>query len=152
MRFPSRKFLMKCVLLVVVLMATGGGWLLYMAASASVEAERNLHYSRFALRLVERFVSETGRWPHSWEELECIPMEGVPFGQEWPAASAEMKRRIFIDFQVNPLEVTRQAPLTFTVIRPIGPYYEYRDYGEVESLQCAIRKTISGTGRKASHG
>jgi hypothetical protein len=32
--------------------------------------------------------------------------------------------------------------MSFTAIRPIGPYYEYRDYGYVGSLQRAIRKSF----------
>src|SRR5262245_9164989 len=53
----------------------------------ALEAKTNMHYALFALQLVERFVSERGRWPRSWSELEGVPMREGPFGRKWPAAS-----------------------------------------------------------------
>ena len=43
--------------------------LIYHAASVSIQAENTLHVTQFAIRLVDRFVSERGRWPRSWGEL-----------------------------------------------------------------------------------
>src|SRR5262249_44035197 len=82
------------------------------------EAENNLHFTFFALQLVERFVSERGRWPCSWGELAGVPMREGPLGREWPAASPEVQRRITIDFGVDPLDVAQQAP---GVSPPSGP-------------------------------
>ena len=105
-------------------------------------AKTNAYYAFFAIQLVERFVSEKGRWPHSWGELEGVPMPGGPFGLEWPASSPEVRRRIFIDFGADPHDVARQDPLSFTAIQPTGPYVEYRDFGHVQALQQAIRKSL----------
>jgi hypothetical protein len=131
-------------LVLAVLLATiaSGGWLLYRGVSISLEAETNLHFSRFALQLVERFVSDTGRWPRSWGELEGVTMHEGPLGREWPAASPEVQRRVLIDFGVDLHAVGRQDPLSLTAIRPIGPYYEYRVYGGVQALQQAIQKSL----------
>jgi hypothetical protein len=105
-------------------------------------AKTNAYYAFFAIQLVERFVSEKGRWPHSWGELEGVPMHEGPFGLEWPACSPEVRRRIFIDFGADPHDVARQAPMSFTAIRPTGRYVEYRDFGHVQALQQAIRKSL----------
>jgi hypothetical protein len=120
-------------------------WLVYQGVSASLQAEANLHYSHFALQLVERFVREKGRWPRSWAELKGVEMPDGPFGQAGPAITDGLQRRISIDFGVDPFEVARQNRMNFTAIRPNGPYYEYRDYGYVDSLQDAIRKFVSGS-------
>jgi hypothetical protein len=127
-------------------------WLVYQGVSASLQAETNLHYSHFALQLVERFVTEKGRWPRSWAELKGVEMPDGPFGQEGKAISDELQRRISIDFGVDPFEVARQDRMNFTAIRPNGPYYEYRDYGYVDSLQDAIRKSVSGSKPNSSSG
>jgi hypothetical protein len=96
-------------------------WLVYQGVSASLQAEANLHYSHFALKLVERFVREKGRWPRTWAELKGVEMPDGPFGQEGPAISDELQRRISIDFGVDPFEVARQDRMNFAAIRPIGP-------------------------------
>ena len=59
--------------------------------------------------------------------------------------SGKLQQRMSIDFGVNPSDVARQDRMKFTAIRPNGPYYEYRDYGDVDRLQDAIRKSVSGT-------
>lgn len=33
--------------------------------------------------------------------------------------------------------------MEFEAIKPIGPYYEYRDYGFVESLQQTLKATVA---------
>src|SRR5579883_1065199 len=142
MRPPPMRLMVRYGLLALLLATmSSGAWLLYRCVSTSIEAETNLQFTLFALQLVERFVSQTGRWPHSWGELEGVPMREGPFGRDWPTASPEVQRRILIDFGVDPREVARQEPMSLTAIRPIGPYYEYRDYGGVQSLQSMIRKS-----------
>ena len=105
-------------------------------------AKANAYYAFFAIQLVERFVSEKGRWPRSWSELEGVPMHEGPFGLEWPACSPEVRRRILIDFGADPRDVARQEPMSFAAIRPTAPYVEYRDFGHVQALQQAIRKSL----------
>jgi len=67
-----------------------GGWMAYRGVTVSLEAERNLHATLFAVRLVEQFVSEQRRWPRSWEELESLPTADELFGRSWPAAAEEV--------------------------------------------------------------
>jgi len=131
------------------------------AAYNSIQAEENLHSTIFVVRLVEKFVFEQKRWPRSWDELEALPFSsdaprpgsgelsvvriGGQHGYEWPAASKDLQRRVAIDFAVDPVAVARQNPMTFTAIKPIGSYYEYRDYGFVQSLQETIKEVTPKT-------
>jgi hypothetical protein len=135
-----------------------GASMAYLGISSSIRAEENLHSTIFVVRLVEQFVVEQKRWPRSWEELESLPFSsdtprpgngelsvvriGGQHGYPWPAASNDLQRRVAIDFAVDPAAVARQDPMTFTAIKPIGPYYEYRDYGFVQSLQATIKEVI----------
>jgi hypothetical protein len=101
----------------------------------------------FSIRLVDQFVSTEGRWPRSWKELERlspVDVNIVPAQGGWPAASAEIQRRVEIDFNADPALVAAQDPMEFVAIKPIGPYYEYRDNGYVGSLQTTLKNAIAG--------
>jgi hypothetical protein len=141
---PGAWFIAVCCGLMIAVSGSGI-WLICQGVSASLQAESNLHYSLFALQLVERFVIREARWPRSWAELEGVDMRDGPLGPEWAKTFAEVQRRIIIDFGANPQDVARQDRMAFTAIRPKGPYYEYRDYGYVDSLQAAIRKSVPGS-------
>ena len=73
-----------------------------------------------------------------------MEVRDAPFGLEWPSASAQIQRRVSMDFAVDPLAIAQQGRMNFTAIRPKGPHFEYRDYGHVGSLQAAIRESVSG--------
>jgi hypothetical protein len=120
-----------------------GIWLICQGVSTSIKAESNLHLSLFSLELVERFVIREGQWPRSWAELEESEMRAGPLSREWAQTFTEVQKRIIIDFGVDRQDVARQDRMVFTAIRPKGPFYEYRDYGYVDSLQAAIRKSVS---------
>jgi len=124
----------------------------YYGVLPSLQAERTLHATLFAVRLLERFVSERGRWPRSWGELEGVSMDDDRWlGEAWPASAAELQRRVSIDFEIDPLSLARQDPMTITAIRPIGHHYEFRDDGSVKSLQEAILKAMTPTPGKSSN-
>lgn len=151
--------------LVLVIVAIGvGGVILYLGISGALEAEINLHATEFVVCLVEQFVHDEGRWPTSWDELEKLPFPSVtpspsnvhPAGgrhcYEWPAALEQLQERVAIDFRPDVHVIVHQSPMEFTAIKPVGPFYEYRDYGEVRSLQEALSKTIQRDGqREPSH-
>lgn len=136
----------------------------YLGISTSIQAEENLHSTIFVIRLVEQFVAEQKRWPRSWEELESFPFLsdaprpgngelsviriGGQHGYEWPAASRDLQKRVAIDFGAVPAEVADQDPMKFAAIKPIGPYYEYRHYGFVQSLQETILDVAQGQGNQ----
>jgi len=133
-------------LAVPALLALGVGvWMVYCGVTASLEAENNLHATLFTISLVEQFVAEKGRWPHSWDELEKLPVSGGTAdlqGHDWPGASTKIRRHVSIDFSADPREIARQDPMSFTAIKPVGRYYEYRDHGNIQSLQETIRKAM----------
>jgi hypothetical protein len=129
-----------------------GAWLVYRGVSTSLQAEANLHYSLDALQIVERFVTQNGRWPRSWAELESVDMRDGQFDRDWPRVSADMQQWVEIDFGADPLDVARQDRMNFSAIKPKGPYYEYRDYGYVDRLQDAIRKSNTEGNPNSSSG
>ena len=136
----------RCILRVIIAtlagIAVAGSILGFRGAMLSLEAEKTLHATLFSVQLLERFVSERGRWPRSWSELEAVSMPEGLYGQKWPTASPEVQRRVSIDFGIDPLTVARQVPMTITAVRPIGPSYEFRDYAAIRSLQEAILRSM----------
>ncbi len=153
-----RAVLLRWLVGLVVVGLGAGAWMVYRGIAVSLQAEETLHATLFCVRLVEQFVAENGRWPRSWEELEELPASGEApspmsgrisvvriggqHGYDWPGASPEIRRRVSIDFGADPREIARQDPMSVAAIKPIGPYYEYRDYGFVASLQATIRKSV----------
>ena len=129
--------------------------MLYTGITVSLQAEENLHATLFTIRLVEQFVHEYGRWPQSWRELEQMSFPGdAPsplnneltviriggsHGYDWPAQSPHLQECVTIDFAADANSIVNQDPMQFQAIRPSGPYYEYRDYGFVESLQETLK-------------
>lgn len=117
----------------------------------SLDAERNLHSTRFVIRLVEQFVNDNQRWPTSWKELEATNSPrhiqsdqlAAMFGP-WPACAQEVEQRVVIDFQPDLKAVTRQDRMDFVAIKPKGRHYEYRDYGDVDELLRTLSLSISG--------
>jgi hypothetical protein len=148
-RTPGARFI-GCLYVLVVVMGSLGAWLVYRVVSTAAHAEANLHYSLEALEIVERFVTQNGRWPRSWAELEGVDMRDGGIDRDWLRVSAGMQQWIIIDFGADPQDVAQQERMKFSAIRPKGPYYEYRDYGYVDRLQDAIRKSISGGKQKSS--
>ena len=141
MRWPRVRFSMRQMIgTIAILTVAATLWRLVADADAR---ERNLHATTFTIRLVDRFVSERGHWPRSWGELEGLATaDGVLDNPGWPACSAEVRRRVAVDFEADPREVAARDPEDFDAIRPIGPSFEYRHYGYIEALQQAIRETI----------
>lgn len=145
----------RSVAILALSLAAIGAWMVYCGISVSVRAEENLHATLFTLRLVDQFIEKEGRWPRSWAELEQVSMTNEPpsplkgemtvvriggqHGYNWPAASAEIRSRVQIDFHADPHAIVNQDPMEFNAITPIGPFYEYRHYGFVESLQGTLR-------------
>jgi hypothetical protein len=127
------------VLLVLMAIAIGvGGWMVYTGISISLQAEKTLHAWEFAVRLVDQFVQENGRWPASWEELQKVKSAG-----QWPS---ELRERVAIDFKADMVVVARQDPMRFDAIKPIGPYYDFREV-YVPQLQETLKEAMKKRGR-----
>ena len=128
--------------------------MVYEGVTVSLRAEENLHAMLFTIRLVEQFVSEHRRWPHSWSELEELTVSGEApnpangelsvvriggaHGYRWPESSPHLQECVAIDFRADPQSIARGDPSDFQAIKPIGPFFPYLKYGFVESLQETI--------------
>ncbi len=134
--------LLGTMLVLLVAALALGAWLLQRKASARAESAINDRFAHEAISRVDQFVREEGRWPRSWSELAGGPMRVM-----YDSEKAEMRRRISIDFGVDPQDVARQDPMRFTAIRPTGPSVEYRTWGAVEALQRTIRESLRGSTR-----
>ena len=141
--------------LVVLMIGMGiGGWMVYFGISTSLQAERNLHATRFAICLVDQFVHDKGQWPKSWHELEKLKfpratpsplnvrLASSQYAYKWPAAAGKLQERVAIDFQPDVRPLLSQSSMKFAAIKPIGPCYEYRDYGDVQSLQKTLANAL----------
>lgn len=151
-----RSYIGFALVTLVVLGLLVGAWALYSAISMSLQAEENLHTTLFAIRLVEQFVHEHGRWPQSWNELEKMtfpsdapsPLNGDltvvriggAHGYVWPNESPHLQECVIVDFNADANTIINQRPIQFEAIKPNGPYYEYRDYGYVDSLRETLRQ------------
>ncbi|NQU22010.1 MAG: hypothetical protein HQ567_12060 [Candidatus Nealsonbacteria bacterium] len=116
-------------------------WMVYTGISVSLDAENNLHATTYTIRLVEQYVSQHGRWPESWEELDDFA-----FSEDGLSVPAEVRERITIDFDVDPAVIIDRDPEEFVAIRPIGPCYTYHHYNCIPALQKALRSAIEGGG------
>jgi hypothetical protein len=139
------------LLAVLIVVVSVVGWMVYSGIAISLQAERNLHATHLTIRVVEQFVHEKGRWPRSWDELEQQPFPsatpsplnvGSRYRDGWPAESKHLQECVAIDFQADQELIVHQDPMAFDAIKPIGPYYPYRE-GFVPSLQDTLRKAIS---------
>ncbi|MFN9541017.1 MAG: hypothetical protein ACK6A8_17445 [Planctomycetota bacterium] len=147
--------LKRVALFLFVAVLIGVAWLAYNGITHSIRAERNLHSTLYVVRLVDEFVYENQRWPKSWAELEQMQFAGDAYtprnGElnvlrvggamtfQWPTDSLILQSRVNIDFDADLNQIGTQNPMGFDAIKPIGPYFEYRHYGIVDSLQETIR-------------
>lgn len=143
----NRLVLIGCLasIAIVVLLAT---WLMW-AGYASLDAERNLQTTLYAIQLIDRFVNENKRWPTSWMELQsCQSPEKLVIGDislmfgPWPESADEVKKRVDIDFRPDLYKVAHQDVMEFEAIKPVGRHYPYRDYGFIQQLQKSIQNCI----------
>ena len=162
-----RWYVVRLVVLLVFAALLVGAWMLYTGVTVSLQAEENLHSTLFTIRLVEQFVHDNGRWPKSWIDLEQMPFPsdapsplngeltviriGGSHGYKWPDQSPHLRECVAIDFDADANSIISQDPMDFQAINPIGPHYEFRDYGFVKSLQNTLKESTQG-GRPTSRG
>lgn len=158
--------------LLVPLLACGfavAGLRIWHVAADSLSAEETLHATCFAVSLVDEFVRRERRWPRSWSELENLKLTDEPAEKnlaqpvgidllvpsrlggyppyDWPGASPEIQKRVFIDFSANLEAVAAEEQATFSAIQPIGPCYPYRSYPYVHWLLSTVKAEIARSGQ-----
>jgi hypothetical protein len=131
---------------VAVVVAVAVGWCLYQGASASLHAEHVLHAALLVVELLQEHVEQhDGEWPRSWGDLEALPPRR--WGMfEWPKDSHDIQRYVAVDFSVDPMWLAMQTVDQFDAVRPIGPYYPFKDKGSIAALLKALRER-KGKGR-----
>jgi hypothetical protein len=147
-----RRFGLRAILVVLVVVVAGGAWLTYKAVNTALHAEMALHATNEVCDLVKRYVQQhDGAWPRSWHDLEqvnCPPGTYNVF--PWPEKSPELQQFVAINFAADPKQLATQSPADFEAIKPIGPHYPYKQDGFVESLLESLRS--SRKAKKAAPG
>ena len=136
MRWCVRLFLIVAVIVIFAAIAC-----IYRGITASLHAEHVLHAALLTTQLLEEHIVErNGEWPRSWSDLETLPRrEWAMF--EWPADSQEVQRYVTVDFSADLQRLASQTADDFNAVRPIGPFYDFKNRWQVESLLTAIRET-----------
>lgn len=119
-----------------------GMYVAYRSITSALWAENNLHTMCYVVGLIDQFVTERGHWPKSWEELQGFPYEGDRIPGKWPNNAVEVKRRTIIDFEPNLQLTATQDRMQFDAVKPIGPTFEWRDYGDVAKLQATLKQKL----------
>src|SRR6187200_367552 len=111
---PDRSLRRRRPLVIVIMAGLIGlgwaGWTCLRGVRVSIEAEYNLHATILTIRVVEQFVTDKRRWPHSWIELEdqSLPNELQVGMYPWPESSADVRRRVIVDFDADPHAIVAQ--------------------------------------------
>jgi hypothetical protein len=74
-------------------------------------------------------------------QLNAVRVGGA-MSFQWPADSITLQSRVSINFNASLDDIATQLPGEFDAIKPIGPFFEYRDYGVVQSLQEKLRTVL----------
>jgi hypothetical protein len=119
-------------------MVAGAVWSM---CEAAFHAENALHATNEACDLANRYVQQhNGAWPRSWHDLEQIKCPPGTFNMfPWPEKSAELQQFAAIDFTADPDQLAKQTTADFEAIKPIGPYFPYKQDGCVASLLESLR-------------
>ena len=132
------RYLTRVALIVILIAAVVGGVCIYQGVSASVHAEYVLHAALLTIELLDEYVGvHDGQWPRSWADLEQLPPRESMF--QWPADSGEVQKYVTVDFAADPKQLAGQMPAEFDAVRPIGPYYPFKDRGQVTAFLKTIR-------------
>jgi len=134
---------LRVLIFVVVAGVSGAAWCVYQSISTASHAEMALHATQEVCELTSQYVREhDGRWPRSWQELEQLDSPPGKFNLfPWPEKSTDLQEFVTIDFTADPDQLANQTIDDFEAIKPIGPYFPYKGYGEVRSLLESLRAT-----------
>jgi hypothetical protein len=134
------RWAIRILVVVAVIAAMVAGFCIYHGLSASIHAEHVLHAALLTVQLLDEYVVlNDGKWPRSWSDLEKLPPKHRTGMFGWPEDSAKVQQYVELDFSVDPQNLAKKSADQFDAVRPIGPYYEFRDYGSVEALLKSIR-------------
>ena len=81
-----------------------------------------------------------GKWPSNWDDLTTVKRDNNRGMYAWPTDADKIKDLVEIDFHSDPRELAKQSIQEFEAIKPIGPFYPYKQDGYVESLLETLKK------------
>jgi hypothetical protein len=142
------RWLFRIVLAVVIIAVLVGAFCVYQGVSTSLHAEHVFHAAILTVQVLDEYVAQhDGQWPRSWRALEQLPPKQRVSMYEWPQDSQEVKKYVTVDFSANPQRLAKQTPAEFDAVRPIGPYYPFKDSWQVKTLLDTIRASTAGSER-----
>lgn len=134
------RWAIRIVVVVVVIAAMVIGFCVYQGISASLHAEHVYHAALLTVQLLDEYVVlNDGKWPRSWSDLEKLPPRQRAGMFDWPEDSTKVQQYVEVDFSVDPQNLAKQSADEFDAVRPIGPYYDFKDSGQVKALLKSIR-------------
>jgi hypothetical protein len=134
------RWVTRVAVVVALIAALIGGFCIYQRVSSSLHAEHVLHAALLTVQLLNDHVAvHDGQWPRSWTDLEGLPPRKWAMF-EWPKDSQEVQQYVAIDFSADPQRLATQNVEQFDTVRPIGPYYPFKDSGFVEALLNTLRE------------
>ena len=138
------RWIIRIVAIVVLLAMLTGGYCVYRGLTDSIHAEYVLHAAIMTIELIDEHVtSHDGAWPRSWADLEALPPRERPGMFDWPQESAKVQQYVAVDFSADPQRLAQQSVDEFDAVRPIGPYYPFKDYGGIKALIEHVREQAS---------
>lgn len=135
------RWIIRVVVVVVLAAVLAGGYCLYRGITDSLHAEHVLHAALLTIDLIDEHVtSHDGTWPRSWAELEALPPRDRPGMFTWPQDSKRVQQYVAVNFSADHERLAQQSVDEFDAVRPIGPYYAFKDRGGVKALLEHIRQ------------
>ena len=102
-------------------------------AEISLDAERTHQaYIRVLESLIVYLQVTHGQWPRSWSDLSAVSSDKNAFFPR-PDDVNEIRRRVYIRFDVTASEIAKMNVTDFDVVQQIGPNYG-RQEGFIEQL------------------
>jgi len=121
------------IVLLVCIICSWLGTLLFQAAVTADIAERNLHAVYTASNSLALFVEKHGRWPRDLSDFE----RGIEFPggiYAWPRDKEEILMRITIVYGVSLEDVAKKSANSFDYLTYRQPMYENSARVKIENL------------------
>lgn len=149
-----KRRVLQLVVVGLVVLVGGVAWMVYRGISDSLAAERCLHANQLVVTVLRDYVVISGgSWPRSWSDLETMPPRQHSM-YRWPTDATILRQYVCVDFNADLDRLATQTRDEFDAVKPLGPCYPFKHYGEVDQLLDTIRqlraKKLEGTTRPVS--
>jgi hypothetical protein len=138
----AKKLIFRGCVVTLVLALCGVAWVVYECISMADHAEHALHAIDLITVVVDKYVDKKGEWPASWEDLTTVSSHNAMYS--WPEDREKLRLYVSVDFAADRAKLAKQSVEEFDAIRPIGPFYPYKQHGYVEDLIETLRRKTGG--------